>query len=328
MNQTVTTAQAPGMLNARIASRPIPCPRAEFDALVSHYRQHQFQANDPDWDSIIAQHEEMLRKLEPYKASSKPSLWARLLGKDDPMKTIGEVWDKQWRDNLRLREDYFSQSGSAAPYRWGDHHLRIRNAGGVLARMLMLSKVIAELKPRTVLEIACGDGLNLLFLSCLHPDTRFTGIDLTAGGIEMAQAFQRDHARLPGYMSSVFGAAIKDDTAFCAVEFKQGDASKLQFAPNSFDLVISCVGLEQMESIRSKALSEFARVSGGWTAMLEPFKDFNIDAMNRTYLEKSKYFQGDVEGLGAHGLKPVFVCDDLPQKLNYNAGVVVCQKAG
>jgi len=328
MTQTVATAQAPGMLNARIASRPIPCPRAEFDALVSHYRQHQFQANDPDWDSIIAQHEEMLRKLEPYKASSKPSLWARLLGKDDPTTTIAEVWDRQWRDNLRLHEGYFSQSGAAAPYRWGDQRLRMRNAGGVLARMLLLSKVIAELKPRTVLEIACGDGLNLLFLSCLHPETRFTGVDLTAGGVEMAQAFQRDHDRLPGTMSSALQGAIKDDTAFRAIAFKQGNASKLQLASNSFDLVISCVGLEQMESIRSKALSEFARVSGGWTAMLEPFKDFNTDAMTKTYLEKSKYFQGDVEGLAAHGLNPVFVCDDLPQKLNYNAGVVVCQKTG
>src|SRR5712691_6453255 len=113
----------------------------------------------------------------------------------------------------------------------------MRNAGGVLSRMLALTNVSRELRPDRVLELASGDGLNLFFLASFFPQTEFIGVELTAGGVDAAQSFQRAHSRLPEYMSSIFPECLEDETAFLAVKFHQGNAQRLKWPTASFDLV-------------------------------------------------------------------------------------------
>jgi hypothetical protein len=89
---------------------------------------------------------------------------------------------------------------------------------------------------------------------------------------------------------------------------------------------MTILALEQMERIRSEALSEIARVTSGWTIFFEPFDDFNASGWNRLLRMGKDYFAGRVTDLGDYGLVPEFVVDDYPQKTYQHTCSVLCRK--
>ena len=119
---------------------------------------------------------------------------------------------------------------------------------------------------------------------------------------------------------------IIDRTAHRNVKLRQGDASKLPFRDGEFDLVFSFLALEQMQSVRDKALSEIARVTARNTINIEPFRDYNQLTIQKHYREARGYLDLHVNELTAFGLKPIFTFDDWPQKLHLAAGAVVTEK--
>ena len=100
----------------------------------------------------------------------------------------------------------------------------------------------------------------------------------------------------------------------------------MPFDDSSFDLVFSLLALEQMEAIRDAAVAEVARVSARWAVMIEPFTDFNRDPLRRACTEAKGYFSLGTRDLKRFGLEPVFVFDDIPQKITRGAGLVVAKK--
>ena len=300
--------------------------RTEMEALVARFVHREYDPAAGEWLGIVGRCDEKIRaayeqrrRLPPAGLRERFRRWFR---RDDP---IDRLWDKQWRDNLRLNREYFSCEGAAAEYTWNERALKLRNAGGTLARILQLAATIETLGPRTVLEVGSGDGLNLMVLAAMFPEVRFTGIELTRGGVEVARRFQSE-ADFPEEAAAAFPARRLDPQAFRRVDFRRGSARRLRAPTASFDLVVTCVALEQMESIRAAALTEVARVAGRWTAMIEPFRDFNADGMRRRYIEAYDYFQGGVDDLPRYGLEPQFVSADVPQKLNLHTALVVCRK--
>lgn len=300
--------------------------RSEMNALVGRYVHREYDPTGDEWAQIVGKCDDKIRAAHEQRLKRpQPGLRRRLFGllhRDDP---IDRLWDKQWRDNIRLNREYFSPAGAAADYAWNDRALKMRNAGGTLARILQLAATIDVLRPRTVLEVGSGDGLNLIVLASLFPDVAFTGIELTQGGVEVARRFQSE-AELPEELAAAFPRRRVDGEAFRKVVFLRGSAKRLRVPTASFDLVLTCVALEQMEAIRRAALSEVARAARGWTAMIEPFREYNADGMRRRYIEAYDYFQGTADELPRYGLEPRFVSDDVPQKLNLHTALVVCRK--
>jgi SAM-dependent methyltransferase len=199
------------------------------------------------------------------------------------------------------------------------------SAAGSRARLLVLMRAVAWLRPRTVLEVGCGNGLNLLTLACRFPETRFAGVELTEGGFAVARAVQRD-AELPEVLRRFSPEPPVDLTAHRAVELHLGSAAALPFASASYDLVYSSLALEQMEQVRPQALAEMARVSGRHTLMLEPFWDCNDSGLRRDYLLTRDHFRGRIDDLPAYGLEPILITDDLPREIWLQPCLVVCRK--
>ena len=137
---------------------------------------------------------------------------------------------------------------------------------------LLLANVIRELRPRRVIEVAAGDGLNLIVLASFLPEVEFEDLELTEGGVATARAFQTE--RLPTYVAGSLPQPMQSVTAFRSIAFQQGDILELGSRPDSFELVFTCVGVEQMEAFRSEALDSVRRASRKWIAMLEPFFRF------------------------------------------------------
>jgi ubiquinone/menaquinone biosynthesis C-methylase UbiE len=104
---------------------------------------------------------------------------------------------------------------------------------------------------RHILEVGCGQGGGLNFLSRLESRSRFTGLDLSQNAIRHANArFER-----PGQLTYV-----------------QGDAEQLPFDDGKFDVVINIESSHNYPDLR-RFLHEVARVlkPGGYLSLVDVF---------------------------------------------------------
>ena len=213
-----------------------------------------------------------------------------------------------------------------AAWKWNDKKLALDGLAAARLRAPLLAAVIDRLQPKKVLEVGCGNGINLLSLAGHFPAVDFTGIDLTPAGIEAARKVQSGD-KLPDSLAGYIPLEMADPTAFKRIHFVQGSAADMPFADGEFDLVYTVLAVEQMERIRDAALAEIARVSRGHVLMLEPFRDVNRKGLRRLYALSRNYFRGSIQGLARFGLEPIWATDDFPQEAFLGSPLVLAQKA-
>lgn len=213
----------------------------------------------------------------------------------------------------------------AAPWLWGDRRLLLDGAAAARLRSLLFAAMIDQLKPRRVLEVGSGNGINLLMLAGAFPEVSFTGLELTQAGIDAATSVQA-RAALPPGLADYIPLEQKDPSAFQRIKFIRGDASAMPFEPNSFDLVITILAVEQMERIRHRALAEIARVTNKHLLMLEPFRDVNDSGLRRLYVVSRNYFRGSIGELRDYGMTPLWATDDFPQEAFLGSPLVLSEK--
>jgi SAM-dependent methyltransferase len=247
---------------------------------------------------------------------------ARLIGRGRRHRSkVAEEYRSAWSAGYaryRLERDDLNP----APWIWRGRRLLLDPAGATRMRTILFAAVLEELKPRKVLEVGSGNGINLFSLAGAFPDVEFTGVELTEEGVGQAKRAQQDNATLES-LRTYSPLPTHDPDALRRVEFVQGDASAMPFADGSFDVVLTVLALEQMERIRSAALREIARVSSTHALMLEPFRDVNSRGLRRLYVFGRNYFRGSIEGLAGYGLPPLWATDDFPQEAFLGAALVL-----
>jgi hypothetical protein len=62
--------------------------------------------------------------------------------------------------------------------------------------------------------------------------------------------------------------------------------------------------------------------------MIEPFADWNREPHRRGYIAHHDYFAASVDELHGSGLHPIVATSDMPNKLQFRAGLVVASVAG
>jgi SAM-dependent methyltransferase len=164
-----------------------------------------------------------------------------------------------------------------------------------------------------------------MLLAGRFPELELTGVELTEEGVRAAQQLQVQEL-LPEGMVEYAPLGVSDRTAFRRVRLRQGDAGLLPFADGAFDLVFTMLALEQMESLRDRALREVARVSAGYTLMIEPFAEVNQGFWRRLNVFRRDYFRGRVADLPRFGLQPEIVTADFPQEVFLGACLVLARK--
>lgn len=210
------------------------------------------------------------------------------------------------------------------PAVWRGRNYLIDAQGTKRVHMLYLMRALARCAPASVLEVGCGNGLNLMVLANRFPEIAMHGIELTPEGVAVAES----GIAMPDLPDGLVAFAPEDLPARDAhrrIAVRQGSAAALPFEDDAIDLAFTVLALEQMEEIRRQALDELARVARRHVVMIEPFRDWNEDGMRRQAIAARDYFQARVADLAGHGLKPVFVSGDLPCKLAMGVGVVVCE---
>ena len=254
------------------------------------------------------------------------------------MRMVKRILGLKSRDKKAIQAEYAEAWGAGhgkydvdagprkpAAWKWNDRKLALDGMAAARLRAPLLAAVIDRLAPKKVLEVGCGNGINLFSLAGHFPDVAFTGIDLTPAGIEAAKKVQAG-ATLPPQLAQYIPLEVADPKAFKRIAFMQGSAAELPFADGEFDLVYTVLAVEQMERIRDSALAEIVRVSRGHVLMLEPFRDTNAKGMRRLYALSRNYFRGSIQGLERFGLEPLWATDDFPQEAFLGSPLVLAQK--
>lgn len=237
---------------------------------------------------------------------------------------IQRTYDAQWRKKAFDR--YMPKIETAgAPWEWGAAKWLMSNEAGAAFRLIYLDEVIQSLAPKSVLEIGCGNGINLLTLSAKYPDVGFSGLELTQGGVDAA-ASVIEKKSLPETLTKFAPFDLRDLSAPSRVKVCQGSAIELPYANASFDLVMTSLALEQMEDLRDAAMSEIVRVAKRWVVMLEPFREVNTAGWRRRYVRAYDYFQGAISDLPQYGLRVEQVVADMPHKSILGTALVISRK--
>jgi SAM-dependent methyltransferase len=294
-----------------LAELPVPIDPAAIDAAMQ-----PFLVSDGDalrWQTEVARR--------------WVSTVARTLTRRESRREKGAI-EEEYRDawSAGYRRYRLGRSDlKPKPWEWRGRRLLLDPAAATRLRTVMFAAVLDELKPRSVLEVGSGNGINLLSLAGAFPDIAFTGLELTREGVEQARRAQRDKETAE-IVRAYSPLKTRDPSAIERIDFVQGDASAMPFEDGSFDLVMTVLAVEQMESIRSAALSEIARVARGHVLMLEPFRDMNASGLRRLYATSRGYFRGSIDELAGFGLDPLWATSDFPQEAFLGTALVLSAK--
>ncbi len=296
--------------------------RATLWAAFEPFALPETAANDRAWqEGAKRQRKRIFKNFRRKLLGGKPKVAKRTTD------LIKDSYGSKWSDIGYANYDPAKEQNNYAPWLWGGRRFMASTYGSARFRHLLIASVIEKLQPKSVLEVGCGNGINLLMLANRFPEVAFTGVELTDSGPRLFGELKAAGA-LPANLVNYAPLPPRDLKGFLQVDLRQGSAEHIDFPDGSFDLVMSVLALEQMERIRHQALSEMARVSARWTLMIEPFRDVNRYLWPRLNIIRQDYFQGRIGELPRVGLEPVFATDDFPQEVHLRACMTLCRKAG
>ena len=235
---------------------------------------------------------------------------------------VKNAYDDKWisRDSQTSIDE-----GGNVGVTWKSSRFVVSGLGLRRLQTLRIMKLIEKIKPKSVLDIGCGNGERILQLACRFPEIKFTGIDLTTGGIETAKKIQ-NLKQLTDSLIEISPQPLIDLTAHKQAKFICSSAKNIPFQDNSFDLVYTSLALEQMETIRGQVMKEIYRVCNQHVSFYEAFKDYNKNLLQLSYIYSQSYFRGELNDLFNLGYQNIEVMIDIPQKINMNAVFVLAKK--
>ena len=275
------------------------------------YVLNEYARDDPEWEAII----ERLERKEARRFDRRERNERSARDRSRVEQQYASIWSRSVDDHL---------AGRPAAFEWSRGAYMARSIGRKRVHQLLLIKVLEAIRPRTVLEVGCGNGLNLLQLACHFPEMALAGLELTSAGIDAARDLLRGRELHAGAVS-FFPGSVRDAQAGSRVRLQRGDAAHLPYRSGAFDVIYTVLALEQMESIRHHVLTELRRVASRYVVMIEPFYELNAEGLRRHYIESNDYFDARINSLPDFGLRPVFTLSDIPNKVLFHVGLVVAE---
>ena len=298
---------------------PLALADGEIEAMLQPYLGERMALDDPRWRALVAE-EESRRRIAGRYWLKRLFGWARGAGRGD---SVEADYDRIWAeaDFARL----IDPAQQRMPHEWRGEGLMLNAGATQRLHLALMVRALRHARPRSVLEVGSGWGLNLMVLAGQSPETSFHGVELTANGVALTRKLAQGDD-LPAPLRAMLPAPPTDPSAFRRVQVERGSAERLPFADGAFDLVFTRLALEQMESIRAAALAEIARVARAHVMLIESFVEENDVGLRRRYAIANGYFRGRISDLPGHGLEPVFTYAAWPHKITLKPVFVLASK--
>lgn len=298
-------------------------PDGEIRSIAEQFSTRILSATDPEWPAL--RDSEISKRRYSFRLGLLRTLSSGRNGRAKA--SVNSMYETHWSDLDAVHHYVSGLNGRTLKVEWRDMGYEMKPQGLRHIHLAQIARAIRATGARSVLEVGSGNGNLVLALAGMFPEVRFAGVELTSSGIKSAQALLA-FEEMPDEFLTSSPASIVDRTAHHRVQFTQGSADALPFRNREFSLVYTRLALEQMESIRSAALTEVTRVADETVVLIEPWKDFNLDEPGRTYIRRQGYFAASAKDLRRYGFGPVLVSDDIPQKVQFKAGPVVARRLG
>jgi SAM-dependent methyltransferase len=279
-----------------------------------------FSSSDlANWSSAVR-----LRRARLVRRMTK-RLARKLKGRGNRDRTkISTEYEAVWSAGFE-RYDIDRAPERMSPWLYRSKLFLASAAGAARFRSILLGKVITQLNPSRVLEVGCGNGINLILLAGAFPKVSFTGLELTEAGHLAAISVQKQE-QLPVHLRKYAPLPQIDGHAYRRISFVRGDAAHMPFREAAFDLVFTVLSIEQMQRIRDQALREVVRVSKKFVLNLEPFCEVNRGIWRRLNVISRDYYRGSIDDLADNDLEPVWATSDFPQELMLGTALVLSRR--
>jgi SAM-dependent methyltransferase len=199
-------------------------------------------------DSAAWRAETARRKRKLVKQLAKRLLLPWRAGVRRGEATVLGEYDKAWRAIDYGTYGLGAPQRDYTPWEWRGRRMFASDVGGTRFRQLLLIRIIERAQPKSVLEIGCGNGINLILLAGRFPAIRFAGVELTEAGHRAARALQ-ERGELPPGLPDYAPLPLVDPAAFQRIDFRRGNATLLPFEDGAFDLVITVLALVLMVGV-------------------------------------------------------------------------------
>jgi ubiquinone/menaquinone biosynthesis C-methylase UbiE len=290
----------------------------EIETAIAPFVAREVPAGDAAW---AAEETRLARKWRRLYRRRRWLGWLPRVRHDQA--NVKRVYDQTWTATDPGAKVAFARGDT--PVEWRARRYLVGAQATKRVHVLYLMRVVAATGASDIVEVGCGNGVNLLLLADRFPEVRLRGFELTEAGVASAQA-AIDAPALPPDLVAFSPEPLVGADAHRRVEVAVGSAAALPLPDGACDLAFTMLALEQMEQIRDAALAELARISRRHVLMIEPFADFNQTTLRRHSVQARDYFQGRVDQLGRYGLRPVLVSDNMPCKLGMGVGLVLAEK--
>jgi SAM-dependent methyltransferase len=275
--------------------------------------------DESNWASAVR-----LRRTRLMRRMGKRLLRKLKGGGDRDKAKVSAEYEAVWSAGYE-RYDADREPERFSPWLYGSKRFLASGAGAARFRSIMLGAVIRKLNPASVLEVGCGNGINLFLLASAFPNVSFSGLELTETGYAAAKSLQKEQ-KLPDHLVKYAPLPQLDCQAHHRIIFTRGDAAHMPFSDSAFDLVFTVLSIEQMQRIRDRALQEVVRVSREFVLNLEPFREVNRGLWRRLNVISRDYYRGSIRELSLYGLEPIWATADFPQELMLGTGLVLSRR--
>lgn len=295
-------------------------PPEEIERTLGAYIGRRMSRTSSEWNALVGQAAKS-RKIAARYWRNRFLGWAytRRAHKKNVNDSYSQIWN-----NFDFA-DFIDATKQLMPHEWRHEGLLINSSATQKLHHVMMTKALRYLRPASVLEVGSGLGINLVILASQCPGTHFHGVELTETGVARTRSLIAAD-RLPQPLQDFMAEPPQAPNGFHRVTVARGSAEGLPYADGSFDLVMTRLALEQMESIREKSLSEIARVARSHVLMIESFREMNDQGLRRQYALGSRYFRGAISDLSRYGLEPIFTFCDWPHKITSQPVFVLARK--
>jgi len=189
----------------------------------------------------------------------------------------------------------------------------------------IIANIVKEINIKSLLEVGSGRGNNVIHQSLSNPKVKIEGLEYSKfGNLRSKELLENIPRELFSMVSDYQHNKVENiNQKKYRVTFTQGNAFKMPYKDNTFDMSYTILVLEQMPHEYHKAIKEMYRVTRKYCVFIEPFEESN-SASQLAHLERKDYFRFSYKLLN-NGFKPILYTTNFPQKQKFSTGLYIAE---